>query len=370
MPASSSSSPGGSSACASPPPLPLPPPPPPPTRAMKRELAFALQSLSEISASPGRTRSGRPISSLPNSASSLKRRKRSDTPAADLVSPPTPPIHAEPPAVHDSDVSNPNAAAEVLVLQQVLENPQPMQARPEPATEVEVIPRPDSPVQESAAAPDASVEDSAAAPDASVEHSAARPDALAEDSTAGPDAAPILPEPSVAAPIPPAVAAGSDKCNDSTSNAGNLQMHAADNAPRPALAAQDATSPAATAEPKLARRFTRSLLKNKPDEEDTTPSESQGTPQHTKDASVDSTLLPPRRFTRSLLKSKADSSLVGSEDVLDSTSESPPSVKKMEMKMSKKVACLTKHPGNIRELFNTGLLEGTPVMYIIPHSKV
>ncbi|GJN29972.1 hypothetical protein PR202_gb18243 [Eleusine coracana subsp. coracana] len=30
--------------------------------------------------------------------------------------------------------------------------------------------------------------------------------------------------------------------------------------------------------------------------------------------------------------------------------------------MSKKVACLTKHPGNIRELLNTGLLEGVPVI--------
>jgi hypothetical protein len=41
----------------------------------------------------------------------------------------------------------------------------------------------------------------------------------------------------------------------------------------------------------------------------------------------------------------------------------------MEMKMSKKVACLTKHPSNIRELLNTGLLEGMPVRYIIPSSK-
>ncbi|GJN29973.1 hypothetical protein PR202_gb18244 [Eleusine coracana subsp. coracana] len=301
MPASSSSSPGCSSACA---------PPPPPPRAMKRELAFALQSLSEISASPGRTRSGRPISSLPNSASSLKRRKRSAAPAADLVSPPTPPIHAEPPAVHHSDVSNPNAAAEVLVLQQVLENPQPMQAQPEPATEVEVIPEPDAPVQDSAAATDAPLEDSVVRPDALAEDSAAGPDAeltplepsrldaLAEDSAAGPDAALTLLEPSSSSPDAlaedsaagqyvalalPAVAAGSDNCDDSNSNAGYLPMHAADNAPFPVpLAAQDTTTAAATMELKPARRFTRSLLKNKPDEEEATPSGSQETPQHIK----------------------------------------------------------------------------------------
>lgn len=217
------------------------------------------------------------------------------------------------------------------MLQQVLENPQPM---PEPAAEVDVIPRPDSPVPDSAAA----------APDA----------APAEDSTARLDAPPTLLAPPI---LLPPVAAASDKCQDANSNAGM---------PVP-LAAQDATTPAATTELKPARRFTRSLLKNKPDEEEAaTPTESQGS----KDASIDSTLLSQRRFTRSLLKTKVDNSLVGSEDVPDTASQSPPSVKKMEMKMSKKVACLTKHPGNIRELFNTGLLEGVPVMYMIPRSKV
>ncbi|TVT99330.1 hypothetical protein EJB05_55330 [Eragrostis curvula] len=350
MPASSSSSPGGS-VCAS-------SPPPPPPRAMKRELAFALQSLSEISASPGRTRSGRPISSVPNLSSSVKRRKRSETPAADLVSPPTPPIDAEPPTLHDvlgpSDVSNPNAAPEVLVLQQVLENTQPLPAELASAREAEVLPGPDAPVHDSAA-----VDGSAAVPAVPVEDSAAGPDAIAEDSA---DAAPTLPEPSVAA--------GSDKRDDSNSNGGNLPMHAADNALVPVpLAAQDTATPAATTELKPGRRFTRSLLKNKPDEEEAASGECQTTPQDSKDASIDSALLPQRRFTRSLLKTKVEATLVGSEDVPDSASDSPPSVKKMEMKMSKKVACLTKHPGNIRELFNTGLLEGMPVMYIIPHSK-
>jgi hypothetical protein len=423
---------------------------------MKREFAFALQSLSEISTTPGRTRSGRPISSLPNSASSLKRRKRSDTPAADIVPPPTPPIHAEPPTVHGS---NPNAAAEVLVLQQVLEELQRMQSQSEPVTEVEAIPRPGVPVEDSAAAgPEAPVEDSAAAgskafvedsaaagPEVPVEDSAvARPeevpvehsvvagpevlvedsaaaglnasipedsaaarrnatvedsaaaglnasvaedpnavrrnvtiedsatavlDVAMEDSSAGLNAAP---EPSVAAPTLPAVAAGSDKCDDTKSNGGNIQMHAVDNATLSVpLPIQDATTLAATTEQKpVRRRFTRSLLNNILDIEGGTPSESQATPQHCKDASIDLTLLSQRRFTRSQLKTKVENGLVAPEDVSDSASNSPPSIKKMEMKMPKKVACLTKHPGNIRELLNTGLLEDTPVMYIIPHSKV
>jgi hypothetical protein len=305
------------------------------------------------------------------------------------------------------------------VQQHVLENSQSMQAQPEPATEVEVIPRSGAPVEDSAAAgPETAVEESAAVlvedsaaagPEVPIEDSASAGqnapvkdsaaavldvpaedctaavlDVPAEDSTARPDAAP---EPSVAAPTLPAVAAGSNN------NGGNLQMHAVDNAIVPVplaaqdattpastteqkpipvpLAAQDATTPAATTERKPTRRhFTQLLLKNILDEEGGTPHESQVTPQHSKDASIDSALLPQRRFTRSQLKTKVESGLVGSEDVPGGASDSPPSVKKMEMKMSKKVALLTKHPGNIRELFNTGLLEETPVMYIIPHSKV
>ncbi|KQK20091.1 uncharacterized protein LOC100842921 [Brachypodium distachyon] len=122
----------------------------------------------------------------------------------------------------------------------------------------------------------------------------------------------------------------------------------------PPLVTDGAATPVSTSGLKPRRRFTRSLLKSKP-EEDAVTSEVQGSDDN-KDASVD--LAPPseRRFTRSLLKPPADTA-------------SPPSVKKMEMKMSKKVACFTKHPGNVKELLQTGLLEGMPVMYIIPNSK-
>ncbi|XP_062227788.1 uncharacterized protein LOC133926064 [Phragmites australis] len=327
MPASSS---GGSGCGTHPPPASSPPPP----RAMKRELAFALRSLSEISASPGRTRSGRSISSLPDpSTASLKRRKRSDPPA-DLVSPPTPPIDDEPlkpthPLLDPSDGSNPATADDTPTSHQsnaadeevMVEAPQPSHAE---ASTLELIAKPDVPMEDSAAAPTL---------------------------------------------LGSADAAGNDKCDNSNGDGGTLQMHAADNALVPApLAAENTVTPAAIAELKPARRFTRSLLKNKPDEDEATTSESQATPE----ASIDLALLldkPQRRFTRSLLRTKVDSSLVESEDALDRALDSPPSVKKMEMKMSKKVACLTKHPGNIRELLNTGLLEGLPVMYIIPHSK-
>ncbi|RLN12171.1 hypothetical protein C2845_PM09G00060 [Panicum miliaceum] len=315
---------------------------------MKRELAFALRSLSEIPASPGRTRSGRPISSLPDpsASASLKRRKRSDPPpaaTADLVSPPTPPIDAEPPTqplrdiIEPVDGSNPptaadhqsnsNAAQEVIA-QKMLEAPQPSHAEAEDS----LIAKPNVPMEECAAAL---------------------------------DAAPTL--------LESTGAAGNDQCNSSNSDGGSLQLQVADNASGPAaLLVEDTTTPLPAAELKPARRFTRSLLKNKPDKEDSAASVSQATPDGSKEASFDLALLlekPQRRFTRSLLKTKVESSLVGSDDAHDSASDSPPPVKKMEMKMSKKVACLTKHPGNIRELLNTGLLEGMPVMYIIPHSK-
>ncbi|KAE8819945.1 Acyl-CoA N-acyltransferase with RING/FYVE/PHD-type zinc finger domain [Hordeum vulgare] len=67
---------------------------------MKCELAFALQSLSEITASPGRTRSGRSLTSpaVPSSPAAKRRKNaRSDPPPPDLVSPPTPPLDAEAP---------------------------------------------------------------------------------------------------------------------------------------------------------------------------------------------------------------------------------------------------------------------------------
>ncbi|WVZ82993.1 hypothetical protein U9M48_030186 [Paspalum notatum var. saurae] len=336
-----------------------PHPPPPPPRAMKRELAFALQSLSKISASPGRTRSGRPISSPPDpsAAASLKRRKRSHPPAAaattDLVSPPTPPIDAEPPTQPLRDTiqpphgSNPptavdhpsdSNAAQELIEEKVLEAPLPSHAgvaKEDPATEE--VAKPNQPVEDCA---------TAAAP------------------------ALVAPPPTL---LEAEAASGNGHSDNSNSNGANLQPQAADNAlVSVALPIEDAATPMATVELKPGRRFTRSLLKHKPDEEDSVASESQATPDGSKDASFDSALLlekPQRRFTRSLLKTKVEGSLAGSDDAHDSGSDSPPSVKKMEMKMSKKVACLTKHPSNIRELLNTGLLEGLPVMYIIPHSK-
>jgi hypothetical protein len=140
----------------------------------------------------------------------------------------------------------------------------------------------------------------------------------------------------------------------------------------PPSAAEEAATPASTAGLKLARRFTRSLLGNKLDKE-AAASESQDS-EGKKDSSTDLAQTPGRRFTRSLLKPKVEarptSNLGVSEEPADSTSHTPPSVKKMEMKMSKKVDCFTKHPTNVRELLSTGLLEGMPVMYIIPHSKV
>ncbi|XBI05710.1 hypothetical protein VPH35_133840 [Triticum aestivum] len=132
-----------------------------------------------------------------------------------------------------------------------------------------------------------------------------------------------------------------------------------------AMDAEDAATPVSTAKTiKPKRRFTRSLLGL---DRETAASEIIG------DASLDLSATPGRRFTRSLLKPKVEappaSSPVVPEEPVDSTPETPPPVTKMEMKMSKKVACLSKHPGNTRDLLSTGLLEGMPVMYIIPNSK-
>lgn len=192
------------------------------------------------------------------------------------------------------------------------------------------------------------------------------PNVPMENCVAALDAEPML--------LESAITAGNHQCDNSNSNGGSLQLQALDNALVPdALVVEDTATPVAAAELKSARRFTRSLLKNKSGTEESADGGSHATPDGSKDAPFDLALLPEkpqRRFTRSLLKTKVENSILGSDDVLDSASDSPTSVKKMEMKMSKKVACLTKHPGNIRELLNTGLLEGMPVMYIIPHSKV
>lgn len=91
---------------------------------------------------------------------------------------------------------------------------------------------------------------------------------------------------------------------------------------------------------------------------------------------------PARRFTRSLLKAPAkeysaedvsatttSGGSVGSDETKgganadDGSSTMTPS-KKMELKMSKKIA-LNKFPSNVRDLLGTGLLEGYPVKYLV-----
>jgi hypothetical protein len=237
---------------------------------------------------------------------------------------------------------------------------------------MEVIAKPNLPAEEDIAADDSAMEVTAKSNVAAAD-GVSKPNVSAEDTASKSNvAATVAVAPTL---LETAIAAGNDQCDTSNSNGENLQQQAVENVlVSTTMLAEDTVTPAAAAGLKPARRFTRSLLKNnKPDKEESASCESQATPDGSKDASVGFTLLlekPQRRFTRSLLKTKVESSLVGSDDVLDSASDSPPSVKKMEMKMSKKVACLTKHPGNIRELLNTGMLEGMPVMYIIPHSKV
>ncbi|KAJ6806030.1 uncharacterized protein M6B38_177175 [Iris pallida] len=90
---------------------------------------------------------------------------------------------------------------------------------------------------------------------------------------------------------------------------------------------------------------------------------------------------PGRRFTRSLLKSTTtdepaageNSGSIASDKTTGGASggdghSSSASGKKMELKMSKKIA-LHKLPTNVRELLGTGLLEGLPVKYNDPSGK-
>ncbi|EEC79814.1 hypothetical protein OsI_21258 [Oryza sativa Indica Group] len=323
---------------------------------MKRELAFALQSLSAMSTSPGRTRSGRPLSSSSSSsapAPAPKRRRRPDkppdhdpapAPAPDkdlLVSPHTPPMDAEAPKpihlLNDKDKdkegddgshqdtptlqSPPRGSdahpipTELNVSAAVARPPQPPHAQP---TELNAVAAAASalPMELDAAAaaavPAESTELNAAAtavPAQPTEVNAAaeivKPiglNAVAAE-TAKPDMAMELQE-------PPTVTAANGRDVSHESFEQNLQHQVLDNAlTDPSLLAESTATPASTAGLKPARRFTRSLLKNKPEEEPTA-SKSQDPAvsmisEDNNEASVDLALAPEkpqRRFTRSLLK--------------------------------------------------------------------
>uniref|UniRef100_A0A0D9WKQ2 PHD-type domain-containing protein n=1 Tax=Leersia perrieri TaxID=77586 RepID=A0A0D9WKQ2_9ORYZ len=404
----------------------MPASPSPAPRAMKRELAFALQSLSAIKASPGRTRSGRSLtSSAP--APAPKRRRRPPDHALDkdkdkdlLVSPHTPPMDAEAPkppihlltdgegdhvgshphhhaGSHESQPA-PDLIAAVTTVAAPAEPPklnalaaashaqQPTEPYAATAATAPAVPM-DLDAAAAAVPAEPTILNAAAAttPAESSEVNTAaetvKPMALNGEpaQTANPDSAMELQQP------PALPAADADKPMDvpHESNGPNLQHQVLDNAlTDPSLLAESAATPSSTADIKPMRRFTRSLLKTKPEGEEATPSKSQGpslslaSDDNNDNASVNLYVppeVPQRRFTRSLLKVKvvprSTTSLPQSKEAIESTSDSSRSVKKMEMKMSKKVACLTKHPSNIRELLNTGLLEGMPVMYVIPSSK-
>ncbi|XP_010940549.1 uncharacterized protein [Elaeis guineensis] len=137
---------------------------------------------------------------------------------------------------------------------------------------------------------------------------------------------------------------------------------------------------------KSTRRFTRSALKAPPIEDGVSTVESPmeiNAHYGSKDGNSVSEK-PARRLTRSAIKAKeedsgaaettaASSGSVGSDDrkaeangengSLNSTLK-----KKMELKMSKKIA-LTKLPTNVRDLLSTGLLEGLIVKYITSNGK-
>ena len=141
---------------------------------------------------------------------------------------------------------------------------------------------------------------------------------------------------------------------------------------------------------KRTKRFTRSSLKVPQIEQEGSGAENPVVINY-QDGTKDASCLPDkpaRRFTRSLLKSTAEDTVAGGEvsatstsggsvgcdetrggaNVDDGSSSITPS-KKMELKMSKKIA-LNKLPNNVRELLGTGLLEGLPVKYIFCVGRV
>ncbi|XP_072967202.1 uncharacterized protein [Typha angustifolia] len=164
-----------------------------------------------------------------------------------------------------------------------------------------------------------------------------------------------------------------------------LQESPVGNLPSPPVEILDREQMASIPTEKPMRRFTRSVLK--------IPSKDQEGVAVEKHVSENGHCVPldevgvvsgnsTRRFTRSLIKGKTEDSGVGSEattsngsvrseEMKDGASESVSSGvnKKMEMKMSKKVAP-TKSPSNVRELLATGLLEGFPVKYFVPNGKL
>ncbi|ONK63751.1 uncharacterized protein A4U43_C07F18560 [Asparagus officinalis] len=127
---------------------------------------------------------------------------------------------------------------------------------------------------------------------------------------------------------------------------------------------------------KPAKRFTRSSLIGPETEQEGVAMENR---VETKDSSCLSEKPTSRRFTRSLLKGTAEDTSAGEVSATttsgsdgtrgsgvnadDGSSDMTPT-KKMELKMSKKIA-LNKLPTNVRDLLGTGLLEGLPVKYVV-----
>ncbi|XP_008779219.1 uncharacterized protein LOC103698933 isoform X1 [Phoenix dactylifera] len=137
---------------------------------------------------------------------------------------------------------------------------------------------------------------------------------------------------------------------------------------------------------KSTRRFTRSALKVPPMEDGVSTVGSLMV-INAHNGSKDGNSLsekPARRFTRSAIKAKekdsgaaetttTSSGSVGSDDPKAEANGENGSLnstlkKKMELKMSKKIA-LTKLPTNVRDLLATGLLEGLHVKYIASNGK-
>ncbi|XP_058076838.1 uncharacterized protein LOC131225332 isoform X2 [Magnolia sinica] len=131
--------------------------------------------------------------------------------------------------------------------------------------------------------------------------------------------------------------------------------------------------------PPPTKRFTRSALKGNPDlmEISTEVAAASGRPVKSSDAMLldlntcknEASETDGKKVANAVQRSKSnDGSEMDDKKVVNAVHRSKSAPKKMELKMSKKIAS-TKSPSNVSELLATGLLEGLPVKYSLGGNK-
>lgn len=377
---------------------------------LKREFAFALKSQAELASSlsggRSRTRSGKPPSStptppLPPRRDSNKRFKKS-SPSSNLADSPLPPAQTPLPVLDAAGAADkikplpPKAEEEKEVQGESAKPMQEEEEEEEPAVEDPIVHQ-GSQVDGHASAPlqleetsspptpphPPSVVDANHVPKGNTNNSNSNgPQQQEEEMQMVIDVPPMVCSggavedgPMPETPVPASSPADEVRIEDSVAAA------VVDNALETPLTIDATVEEIGLPLEKPSERFTRSSL-NVPQNEEGSPSGVENPVLVNADKEK-----PARRFTRSLLKVPAEDTSageasatttsggsVGSDETKgggngdDGSSTTAPG-KKMELKMSKKIA-LSKFPTNVRDLLGTGLLEGYPVKYLVYVGKV